>query len=225
MIRSERNLLQLAFLGSLAAGLLVSCSWFGPQQSSAPKGSHSPASPSSPVGDSTQPDQASPSQQPKPSTSTQPISKTQTKQPPTESTAAAEKDLISKVQKEVNEKGSIAKQDAGQTYVGNILQSQQATQLVTGRFTANLQELNLNLPAETDEYRLQILTANDHKAIVVAIAKQPGIFSYTGAVYARKAKLPVVTICKSNEPSRKPPATPKLVQSGIVCPSGSTAVD
>lgn len=204
--------------------VLVSCSWFGTQESPTPQTNNVPDNPSPTVAKPTPSTLPSSGQPPKPTSSTQTAPKDQIQQSP-QQTAAQEKALVSKVQEEVNKKGSIAKQDVGQTYLGNILQSQQATQLVKGRFTPNMQELNLNLPTETDEYRLQILEANDQRAIVVAIAKQSGIFSYTGAVYARTAKTPVATICKSNNPSRTPPTTPKLVKAGIVCPSGSTAVD
>ncbi|WP_299486740.1 type IV pilin-like G/H family protein [Acaryochloris sp. IP29b_bin.137] len=136
-----------------------------------------------------------------------------------------DKKVVSKVEKEVQKKGTVAKQDTGKTYLGSILRSQQAEKLVTGRFTTNLQALKSDLPKDTGEYQLQVLEANESKAIVAAIAKQNGIFSYTGAVYAKEASIPVSSICKSNEPTKTPPGTPQLKGSTIICAEGSTAVE
>lgn len=109
--------------------------------------------------------------------------------------------------------------------MGNVLRSQQAVKLVNGRFTSNLKELQTDLPGSASEYQLQVLEANEEKAVVVAIAKQNGIFSYTGAVYAQEASIPISTICKSNEPTKTPPGAPQLKGSTIVCAQGSTVVD
>lgn len=138
--------------------------------------------------------------------------------------STTEQKWVSKVEQEVQTKASVAKQDVGQTYLGHVLRSQQATRLVSGSFTGDLQELIADAPTQNSDYQLQILEANQQKAVVVAAAKQSGNFSYIGAVYAQATNLPVATICKSNEPTKKPPGAPKLMGADLVCAQGSTAV-
>ena len=120
----------------------------------------------------------------------------------------------------------LSKQDVGKTYLGSILRSQQAEHLVSGKFSTSLETLQTGTPKETDEYQLQITQADQNTAVVVAIAKQPGLFSYTGAAYAMDGGIPLTAICRTNEPSQTPPQSPTLMnQVAIVCSSGSTAVE
>ncbi|NJK30551.1 MAG: hypothetical protein HC940_10580 [Acaryochloris sp. SU_5_25] len=210
-------------VGGLGGVLLVSCS------ASQPKPSPSDADSSLPSKSAPATQKSSPPVSPTAPTESKTNHSQPTKASPTppseDQHPITEKELIARVHQDVKKKGTIAKQDSGQTYLGEILRSQQAIKLVNGRFTANLNELAIDdLPENTRDYRLQVLEANEEKAIVVAIAKQPGIFSYTGAVYAQEASIPVSTICKSNQPSKTPPKQPKLVGSTIVCAPGSTAI-
>lgn len=213
--------------GVIASSLLISCSGSETKQQR-PGSSPAPLSSNRPK---LQQPNASPQPSPsaKPGTNSKPSTHPAAKKPPSSSPpkinlSTSEKKLISKVEKEVQKTNAIAKQDSGQSYLGNVLRSQQATKLVKGRFTPNLKDLQADLPENPSEYQLQVLEANEEKAIVVAIAKQSGIFSYTGAVYSREASIPVSSICKSNEPTKTPPGAPKLVGSNIICAQGSTAI-
>lgn len=221
--------------GVIVSSLLISCSGSAPKSEISSSNADAPVSQSSNRPHSSQPE---PNASPQPSASPKVITKSTTsqdqaaKKPPASLSpapkiklSASEKKLVTKVHKEVKKKGTIAKQDSGQTYLDNILQSQQALKLVNGRFTNNLGELKTNLPDSPNEHQLQVLEASEDKAIVVAIAKQDGIFSYTGAVYAQDASLPVSTICKSNEPTKTPPGTPTLKGATIICAQGSTLVE
>jgi Type IV pilin-like G and H, putative len=133
--------------------------------------------------------------------------------------------LLKKIKQDLSLKVALAKQDTGKTALSNLLRSQQAEKLVKGRFTADLKRISEDIPLETDEYRLEVRQADEAKAIVVAIAKQPGFASYTGAVYAREGKIPVTSICKTNVPSQTPPQPPKIVEAGLMCESGSSTAN
>jgi hypothetical protein len=122
----------------------------------------------------------------------------------------------------VSQAGAIAKQDTGKTYISNLLLSQQAEHLVRGRFASDLKRLAPDVPTETEDYHLEIRQADASQTVLVATAKQPGFNSYTGVVYAIAGKIPVTGICKTNVPSQTPPQAPKLVQSAIMCPQGSS---
>lgn len=221
----------------IASSLLIGCSGSETPQPSPKINTNAPEPESSLESPSPQP---SPKAAPKPATATKPTSpssKPKAEKPvspppkaklspaPKVKLSKSEKKVISKVEKEVQKKGTVAKQDTGKTYLSSLLRSQQAEKLVTGKFTTNLQALKADLPKDTGEYQLQVLEANERKAIVAAIAKQNGIFSYTGAVYAKEASIPVSTICKSNEPTQNPPGPPQLKGSTIICAEGSTAVE
>ncbi len=228
------------WLCMLASSLLISCTGSETAEQSPQPKVNAPVPESSSQSQSPQPSPkaapqtktktttaAKPSPQPKPAAQ-KPVSapaKVKLSPAPKVELSKSEKKLVSKVQKEVQKKGSVAKQDSGHTDLGNVLRSQQAEKLVTGRFTTNLQKLASDSPKDSGEFQLQVLEATENKAIVAAIAKQNGIFSYTGAVYAQDASIPVSAICKSNEPTKTPPGTPKLKGSTIVCAQGSTVVE
>jgi hypothetical protein len=128
------------------------------------------------------------------------------------------------VQRELQKKGvKLAIQPSGKTSLGNVLISQQTEQIVKGRFASDMKQLAEDMPTETEEYYLQILQADAAKAIVTATAKMPGLPSYTGAVFAVKAKLPIAKICKTKLPSEIPPSPPTLMGEVIKC--GADSVD
>ncbi len=133
--------------------------------------------------------------------------------------------LLKKIKQDLSLKVVIAKQDTGKTSLSNILLSEQAEKLVKGRFNPDLKRLSADIPLETDEYRMEVRQADEQKAIIVAIAKQSGFASYTGAVYAREGKIPVTGICKTNVPSQTPPQPPQIVKAGLMCESGSSTVN
>lgn len=133
--------------------------------------------------------------------------------------------LLKKIKQDLSLKVALAKQDTGKTALSNLLRSQQAEKLVKGRFTTDLRRISEDIPLETDEYRLEVRQADEAKAIVVAIAKQPGFASYTGAVYATEGKIPVTSICKTNVPSQTPPQPPKIVKAGLICESGASTAN
>lgn len=120
---------------------------------------------------------------------------------------------------------AIAKQDPGKTYLSNLLVLQQTEKLVKGRFSSDLKGLAADVPTETEDYRIEMRTVDPSKAVMVAIAKQPGISSYTGVVYALKEKIPVAGLCKTNVPSPTPPQAPPLVHDVVMCPQGSSAAN
>ncbi len=133
--------------------------------------------------------------------------------------------LINDLRKKLSDKVAIAKQDTGRTYLGILLLSQQAEKLVKGKFTSDLKQLASDTPIDTEEYRLEVRQADTAKAIMVAIAKQPGFASYTGAVYAVEGSIPVTGMCRTNVPSQTPPAAPKFTYSTFICSEGSSRVN
>jgi hypothetical protein len=132
--------------------------------------------------------------------------------------------LSNKISRAVTQKGNIALQDTGKTFLSNLLLSQQAEHLTKGRFTDDLKRLAPDVPTDNEDYHLEVKQASESQAVLVAIAKKPGLNSYTGIVYTAPGKLPTTAMCRTNIPSQTPPQTPKFVQSMVMCPSGSSAI-
>jgi Type IV pilin-like G and H, putative len=132
--------------------------------------------------------------------------------------------ISDKISKAVTQKGNIALQDTGKTFLSNLLLSQQAEHLTKGRFTDDLKRLAPDVPTDNEDYHLEIKQANASQAVMVAIAKKPGFNSYTGMVYTIPGKLSSTVMCRTNVPSQTPPQTPKFVQSMVMCPSGSSTL-
>jgi Type IV pilin-like G and H, putative len=132
--------------------------------------------------------------------------------------------LSNKISKAVTQKGNIALQDTGKTFLSNLLLSQQAEHLTKGRFTDDLKRLAPDVPTDNEDYHLEVKQASESQAVLVAIAKRPGLNSYTGIAYTVPGKLPITAMCRTNIPSQTPPQTPKFVQSMVMCPSGSSAI-
>jgi hypothetical protein len=164
--------------------------------------------------------QPHPSKTPLSSPTATPSASASAKASPLDATALK---LSNKISKAVTQKGNIALQDTGKTFLSNLLLSQQAEHLTKGRFTDDLKRLAPDVPTDNEDYHLEVKQATESQAVLVAIAKKPGLNSYTGIVYTAPGKLPTTAMCRTNIPSQTPPQTPKFVQSMVMCPSGSSA--
>ncbi len=118
-----------------------------------------------------------------------------------------------------------AKQSQAKTYIGSINRSQQIFYLENSKFACTLEELELDISSQVENYEYKILVANNTKSVVTATAKADGLKSYTGAVFQTNIKgddTIIATICETVNPSRIPPEMPQLVGSKIQCTPGST---
>lgn len=221
---------------SLSGLAMVGCSWFSqgtstsenpvPEQSTTgeptviqPSGEQSPS-----VEDPAVPE-AQADNNPAATASPQPEASPQASAPPPVKLAKKEKEQVSQIVEETSEQGNVARQDAGKTYLDNILLLQQTERFVGGTFVNDLSTLSGDIPEETDEYQFKILKADAEQTVAAAIAKIPGRTSYIGAAYNVEGSTPISAVCKSNLPSQKAPSEPKLVGKTIVCASGSTAME
>ncbi|HLP89599.1 MAG TPA: type IV pilin-like G/H family protein [Nostocaceae cyanobacterium] len=129
-----------------------------------------------------------------------------------------------------NNQASTPESEAKQT-IGAMSRVQQAYYLEYSRFAKTLNELQIGIKPETENYRYRIIPQGNGKKSVVqtATAKKPGLPSYTGFIYIQKdaagEELPYALICETNQPSTKPPATPKIpsnTSQEAKCPVGSS---
>ena len=123
-----------------------------------------------------------------------------------------------------------AKQTAAKHYVGAMVRSEQAYFLEYGKFTSSLNELQVDIPLESTDYRYA-LTLQDGSPqpvmIITAAPKKPGLKSYTGVVFVSETDQEASTvgqICEAEQPSATPPVmpiAPQNISEPIPCPPGS----
>lgn len=139
---------------------------------------------------------------------------------------------IAGIEKLFQSQTNTARQPDARTNIGAMTRAQQAYFLEYNKFARDIKDLGVGIDPETDDYRYRIVPqANQSQRVMMnAIAKRPGLKSYTSAVFVVKKKnesLTVTGICETNSPSSTPPAMPILPKSGstdIQCSAGSRRV-
>ncbi len=235
LLNHSRVLLKLA--AGCCSVVLVGCSLFGGVSQDPVNPSNSGSTTPSPVtsdpnssGEPTNLPSSEPTASPNVAVSPQPSAPASPSlQPATEKPSPLpkkEQQEVSKIIKDTEEKGKVARQDTGKTYLDNILLLQQTERFVGGTFVSDLAQLSDEVPNETAEYEFKILKADTKETVVVAIAKIPGITSYVGAAYSVEGSTPISGVCRSNIPAQQAPGAPKLVAGKTIqCASGSTATE
>ena len=107
--------------------------------------------------------------------------------------------------------------------------SQQAYFLANGKFAKTIEDLQIGIKSESEDYVYRIIPQGKGNQSIVhtATAKKPDLKSYTGIVFTIKVKgKPSLdaAICETIKPTSKPPAIPKIptkVSQPVKCPSGS----
>ncbi len=128
-----------------------------------------------------------------------------------------------------------ARQVEGKHYVGAMNRAQQAYYLENEQFAGSIEELNIGLPLETPNYQYQIWTIGESgpfqaeiispEAIVIAIAQQPGLKSYSGVVWIDEKGEIMRHMCETDLPSSTsviPERRPG--DERFICQKGSTVV-
>jgi hypothetical protein len=118
--------------------------------------------------------------------------------------------------------------------IGTVNRAQQAFFLEYAKFAKTLNELQVGIKSETENYSYRIIPqrTKSPSVAVTATAKKPGLKSFTGFVYTTKAAgtdelLSLAIACETNQASRKAPAVPQIPRSSsqqAKCPAGSTSL-
>lgn len=121
-----------------------------------------------------------------------------------------------------------ARQAEARNNVHSMVRGQQAYHIEKGTFSKSIEELEVGIRPETENYRYQIVPQAGNKSVMItAQAKDAMLKSYTGAVFTTKKGQDVATVsgvCETATPSITPPAMPKFTaneSSPVECPPGS----
>ena len=122
-----------------------------------------------------------------------------------------------------------AKQSEAKKHIRSINRMQQMIYLEKGTFARSIEELNLGISLETENYRYQIVTPQQIPGVMAkAEAKESGLRSYTGVVFEIEENgenLTINAICGTDKPSTQPPeivVVPSRSEERLRCPAGSS---
>ncbi len=112
-----------------------------------------------------------------------------------------------------------------QKYIGVLTDAKQGFFIEFGTFTSKMNNLGLDIPADTKHYSYRVKELGSSLAQSLAIPKEEGLKSYTGGIFATPiegtTRMTTTTIvCESNKPSQTPPDSPALVEGIPQCPEG-----
>lgn len=125
---------------------------------------------------------------------------------------------------------TIAREIDARQAIRSLLFDQQTYYIENSSFTTTpLKAVKLDARVESPDYTYQIQPKGSKlKGVVItAVAKKPGLRSFTGVVFAvptREGKLTISDVCETIEPSQQAPVITEIPQrpdEEIKCPSGS----
>ncbi|MCL1471617.1 type IV pilin-like G/H family protein [Argonema antarcticum A004/B2] len=92
-----------------------------------------------------------------------------------------------------------------------------------GRFASTWSDLGFQVKSKDKDYEYKISWSDRAKTIVIAIAKKPGLKSYSGVVVV-EGETAIDKICATNEASDTPPVLAEVTGKDIECPSMSSSI-
>jgi hypothetical protein len=116
-----------------------------------------------------------------------------------------------------------------ETIIKSMNRAQQAYFIEFNKFAKTIQELQMGMNSESENYRYRVISQgkNNQRVVQTATAKKPDLKSYTGIVFLKKTNGEILTntaICATVKPATKPPAIPKIPTKAaqeVQCPAGS----
>ncbi|WP_416665997.1 type IV pilin-like G/H family protein [Egbenema bharatensis] len=121
-----------------------------------------------------------------------------------------------------------ARESEARSYVSSINRSQQSFFLTDAHFASSLNQLDLSIKAENNNYTYEITLAEDDMTAVTATAQKRGLKSFIGAVFlvedsSSNYAVTKAILCQSSRPSRTAPGLPKASRTGeLQCASRSS---
>lgn len=120
-----------------------------------------------------------------------------------------------------------ADESEAMTYIGSINRGQQAFRLDNDIFAESLDQLDLGLRSQTEDYKYEITISDDDMTAVTAVPRKGSRSSFIGAVFVVEDENEIGTTrsitCKSDQPSQSAPSLPSMTEGDqMQCASGSS---
>ncbi|WP_019499940.1 type IV pilin-like G/H family protein [Pseudanabaena sp. PCC 6802] len=117
------------------------------------------------------------------------------------------------------------------TSVSILNRGQQAFFLEKNRFSSSIEDLEIHINTETDDYSYKVRLSDNKRVQTMGIAKKNGLRSYTGAVFVLKIRNTqdigtISILCESDRPTKAippiPTASSEYTDALLNCPVGYT---
>jgi len=124
-----------------------------------------------------------------------------------------------------------AKESEAKMYVGSMNRAQQALFIEKSAFATSVNALGIGIKTETKNYKYSV-RATKQTAFNYGVSKKPELKSYVGGVFVIRAKSnngedemrTESILCSTDTPGTIPHLPPRLQNSKLVCPTGTTQV-
>lgn len=139
--------------------------------------------------------------------------------------------LLFSIVRSFNRQANLARQSEARNTVGAMGRGQQAYYLEFLEFAENIQDLQVGISEETDNYIYEIVSVETYGVGQVARAKTPNLKSYSGGVFITSSSDGRSTssayICETIQPSLIAPEPPYIdfQESKLICPNGTHVID
>ncbi|MBE9041846.1 type IV pilin-like G/H family protein [Oscillatoriales cyanobacterium LEGE 11467] len=112
-----------------------------------------------------------------------------------------------------------AKQSEGKSFVGAVNRAHQAYRLENTEFTNDFEKLGVGLPTETNNYTMDIPTADGTVATTTAIPRDEALKGYAGQVKILDTGATGTVLCEAETAGKSAP-TPTADEDGGTCAGG-----
>jgi len=121
--------------------------------------------------------------------------------------------------------GQRAIESEAKNYVGAIQRSQQAFRIEQDRFAKSVEELEIGIPLETDNYSYKFYNPSNQLTYFTAQAKTTTLRNFLSGVAVKPNGQTSASSCQSLEPSSTPPTEPIFDGETLQCPEGYEEMD
>ncbi|MEC4803898.1 MAG: type IV pilin-like G/H family protein [Jaaginema sp. PMC 1079.18] len=116
----------------------------------------------------------------------------------------------------------------GKTNLKALSRAQQAYYLESEEFAATIDDLNLGINPETENFNYEVNAVEGDRVYLTATAKKPDISSVGILVFIQESgeeANPQSILCVTDEPAQSPPDIPTLTDGEAECASGSSVAE
>jgi len=120
---------------------------------------------------------------------------------------------------------SESKAQEAKNYTGAIRRAQQYFRVEKGRFAKSVEELEIGIPLETDNFSYKLYNPSNQLTYFTAQSKTTTLRNFLSGVSVKSDGQTSASSCQSLEPSSTPPPAPIFDGQTLQCPEGYEEID
>ena len=126
---------------------------------------------------------------------------------------------------EAKETEQATKESEAKNYTGAIRRAQQSFRVERGRFAKSVEELEIGIPLETDNFSYKLYNPSNQLSYFTAQSKTTTLRNFLSGVSVKSDGQTSASSCQSLEPSSTPPPAPIFDGHTLQCPEGYEEID